>query len=242
MPGQAAEEVSGYFGEVDASEIFLAVGGVLVSLTVATEAHEILTGSPGLMVRQPLSQYGNPLARCDYHAEAAPYRGQYYRKLVHQGHRGASAPPTTKMAFMHALQVRMQGAAQVAPLVRAMPLVAEAYEAMSRDAGYVMEISRLATAVLAKQHNWRLRSELRQAQGEAMIECSSQVFTCTSQFACGTGSCKFAQGIYADISAPAIPGKTPRPANHAEGGSFSSDAALGELERLVPFRVASSHD
>jgi hypothetical protein len=230
-------EAAGYFGPVDAAEVFLPVGGVLASVATVSEAHEILTEAPGLMVRQPLSYYHNPLACCDYHAEAAPYREQVYLRLDHRGHRGASAPPTTKLAFMRALQVRSQAAMRSAPLVRAMPLVAEAYAAMTRDVSYVMAMSEMAKSVLARQHQWRLRAELRQAQGEAMIECSGHTFVCESRSACGTGDCKFASGVFADLTSIAFPGKTPRPANHAAGGAFSSDAALAELERLRPFRV-----
>jgi hypothetical protein len=215
------------------------VGGLLASVSTVTEAHEILQESPGLMVRQPLAHYQNPLARCNYHAEAAPYREQVYLKLKHQGHRGASAPPTTKFAFMHALTVRSAYAMRNAPFVRAMPLVAEAYAAMRQDFSYVAAMSQMATSILGKQHTWRLRSELRQAQGDAMIECSGHEFVCESLSPCGTGDCKFAQGIYTHLVSIAQPGKTPRPANHAAGGAFSSDSALAELEKRVPFRVVS---
>jgi hypothetical protein len=230
-------EPADYFSPVDAAEVFLPVGGVMASVATVDEAHEILQESSGLMVRQPLAHYHNPLACCDYHAEAAPYRAQYYMALEHHRHRGASAPPTTKMAFMHALQVRSRSAMLSAPLVRAMPLIAEAYEAMSKDVAYVMSMSELAKSVLAKQHAWRLRSELRQAQSEAMIECSGHSFACESRSACGTGTCRFASGVYADINSPAGPGKTARPANHVSGGSFSSDPALVELGECIPFRV-----
>jgi hypothetical protein len=226
------------FGQVDASEVFLRVGGVLVSASIAIEAHEILEESPGLMVRQPLAHYKNPLALCNYHAEAAPYREQYYLKLVAHG-RGAAGRPATKTAFMHALLIRSTYAMKNAPLVRAMPLVAEAFEAMTQDFSYVAAMSQMATSILGKQHQWRLRSELRQAQGDAMIECSGQEFVCESRSPCGTGSCKFAQGVYAKLDSIAVPGKTPRPANHAEGGAFSSDSALTELEKLTPFRVTA---
>lgn len=232
-----ADDLTEYFGPVDSAEVFLPVGGVMASVATVSEAHEILQESSGLMVRQPLAHYHNPLACCNYHAEAAPYREQVYLQLKHHGHRGASAPPTTKLAFMRALQVRSRSAMLSAPLVRAMPLIAEAYEAMAKDVAYVMSMSELAKSVLARQHSWRLRSELRQAQSEAMIECSGHSFACESNSACGTGSCRFARGIYSDITSPAGPGKTPRPANHVEGGAFSSDAALTELEILLPFHV-----
>jgi hypothetical protein len=230
-------EPSEYFGPVDAAEVFLPVGGMMASVATVSEAHEILQESSGLMVRQPLAHYNNPLSCCDYHAEAAPYRDAVYLRLKHHGHRGASAPPTTKLAFMHALQVRSKSAMLSAPLVRAMPLIVEAYEAMAHDVAYVMAMSEMAKSVMAKQHAWRLRSELRQAQSEAMIECSGHSFACESRSACGTGTCRFARGCYADIDAPAGPGKTQRPANHVDGGGFSSDAALVELGERIPFRV-----
>ncbi len=232
-----AGEIPEVFGPVDPAEVFLPVGGVMASVATVDEAHEILQESSGLMVRQPLAHYHNPLSCCDYHAEAAPYREQFYLKLAHHGHRGASAPPTTKLAFMRALRVRSTVAMRSAPLVRAMPLVAEAYDAMSRDVAYVMAMSEMAKSVLAKQHAWRLRSELRQAQSEAMIECSGHAFTCESKSACGTGSCRFARLPYSDIKSPAGPGKTARPGNHADGGTFSADPALVELGELIPFRV-----
>jgi hypothetical protein len=224
---------------VDASEVSLSVGGVLTSIGVVSEAYEILRESSGLMVRQPLTYYHNPLALCDYHSEAAPYREQYYARLSHLGHRGASAPPTTKLAFMHALRIRSDCAMKSAPLVRVMPFVAEAYEVMSQDFRYITAMSQMAVSVLARPHQLRLRSELRQVQSDAMAECEGHTFTCDSKSACGTGSCKFASGIYAEITSIAKSGKTPRPANHVSGGAFSSDTALAELEILVPFRMTS---
>jgi len=158
MPEQSTCDISGFFGAVDDSEVFLAIGGLLISVRVAMEAREILQTSRGLMVRQPLSYYQNPLAKCNYHAEAAPYREQYYLKLVHQGHRGAAAPPTTKLAFMHAIKVRSDTAMTSAPLVRAMPLAAEAYEAMTSDFSYVEAMSKMALSILAKQEQWSLKS------------------------------------------------------------------------------------
>lgn len=235
----AESEPMDYFGPVDVNEVFLPIGGVMASVATVTEAHDILQESPGLMVRQPLARYGNPLSVCDYHSEAKPYRAMFYVKLSHQGHRGASAPPTTKLAFMQALAVRASVAIRTGPLVRAMPLVAEAYDAMAKDVAYVMAMSEMAKGILAKQHAWRLRSELRQAQSEAMIECAGHTFVCESQSSCGTGSCRFAKGIYSDINALAGPGKTSRPANHAAGGTFSSDPALIELGSKIPFRVTS---
>jgi hypothetical protein len=226
------------FSSPGEDEVYLVVGGVMTSVVVATEAHAILTDSPGLMVRQPLARCRNPLALCDYHAEAAPYRDQYYLKLAHQGHRGAAAPPTTKFAFMHALRSRTADAMRDSPLLTAMPLVAEAYDAMRTDVSYVMAMSKMAVAALARQHAWRLRSELRQVQQQAMAQCQRQAgqFTCDNESACGTGECRFTCGVYQLIAAPAEDGKITRPANH-RGKTFSPDSALEALAQLKPFKV-----
>lgn len=218
-------------------EVFLVVGGVMTSVRVVGEAHDILTESPGLMVRQPLARYRNPLALCDYHAEARPYRDGYYATLTFKG-KGAAGRPATKTAFMHALRIRSAQAMADAPLVAAMPLAAEAYEAMRTDVSYVMAMAKMAVQVLARQHTWRLRSELKQAQQEAVAQCAAHdgAFVCDNDTACGTGACRFAGGIYRKISAPAAKGRTARPSNHG-GGPFSSDGALEQLERLRPFKV-----
>jgi hypothetical protein len=209
----------------------------MASVSVVSEARLILSVSYGMMVRQPLARCRNPLALCDYHAEAAPYREQYYDSLACHG-RGAAGRPATKQAFMHALRVRTADAMRDAPLLAAMPLAAEAYDAMRTDVSYVMAMSKMAVSVLERQHTWQLRSKLHQAQQEAMVLCGQQAgeFTCDSKSACGTGTCRFASGDCRDITVPAGEGKTIRPANH-HGGPFSSDAALGELEELHPFRV-----
>jgi hypothetical protein len=216
------------------------VGGVLTSVAVVTEAHSILANSPGLMVRQPLARLGNPLALCDYHNEAAPYRERFYTSLVHTG-RGAAGRPATKHAFMHALQVRASDAMRDAPMLGAMPLAAEAYDAMRTDVSYVMAMAKMAVSVMARQHQWRLRAELRAAQQEAMGRCQQRAgeFSCTIKTACGTGDCPFASGVHTKVTSPAGEGKTTRPVNHG-GGSFSSDSALADLERLQPFKVASA--
>jgi hypothetical protein len=230
----SAEPVN--FPVLDQDEVYLVVGGVMTSVYTALEAHSILAGSPGLMVRQPLARFRNPLALCDYHSEAAPYRDMFYSTLSHTG-RGAAGRPATKHAFMHALKVRAADAMRDAPLLAAMPLAAEAYDAMRSDVSYVMAIAKSAVTVLAKQHQWRLRSELRAAQADAMEQCSRAAgVTCDNATACGTGACLFASGIYKQVTSPAGEGRTARPANH-RGGPFSSDSALADLERLHPFRV-----
>jgi predicted peroxiredoxin len=230
-------EVPEKFPILDEDEVYLVIGGIMTSVTVVSEAHDILLASPGLMVRQPLAHGHNPLALCDYHAEAAPYRDQYYHSLTFKG-RGAAGRPATKQAFMHALLVRITSAMRDAPLLAQMPLAAEAYAAMRTDVSYVMAMSKMAVAVLSRQHAWKLRSELRQAQQEAMAKCQQQAgeFTCDSKSACGTGTCRFSCGIYQTITTSAGDGKTARPANH-RGGPFSSDNALAELEEKRPFTV-----
>lgn len=241
MPEQASyiPEIARFFAVPDASDVFLVVGGILTSVSIVLEAHEILGAATGLMVRQPLARYRNPLALCDYHTEAAPYRERFYSALTFRG-KGAAGRPATKHAFMCALRMRSGEAMVAAPLVRAMPLAAEAYAAMQADVSYVMAMSKMAVTILERQHQWRLRSELRQAQQAAISACGKQrgAFVCEVANACGTGACRFAEGIYAAVDVPAGGGRTARPANHT-GTPFSSDTALAELERRIPFVMTS---
>jgi len=237
LPVLLAEKPAEFFSPVAADEVFLTVGGILVSASRVTEAHEILQESSVTMVRPPLVYYGNPLAFCDYRAEAEPYCEKFRASLML--HDQDAARPVVKYAFMHALTVRTQAAMRSAPLVRAMPLVAEAYEAMSRDFTYVTAMSKMATGILSKQHAWRLRSELHQAQNDAMIECAGHTFACDSLSACGTGSCRFAHGVFADITVPAAPGKILRPVNHVTGKMFAPDSGLADLEKLMPFSIVT---
>lgn len=233
----ATTVIAGRYSSPEVNEVHLVIGGVLTSVKVAIEAREILQEAPGMMVRQPLARYRNPLSLCDYHAEAAPYRDGFHRKLVFTG-RGAAGRPATKHAFMHALQVRADDAMRQAPMIAAMPLTAEAYAAMACDVSYVMAMSRMAVSLMAKQHQWRLRSELRQAQQAAVGQCQARAgeFTCDSESACGTGSCRFASGIYRTLQTPAGKGRCARPANH-QGDPFSPESVLPELEKLIPFKL-----
>lgn len=236
MPGPAVTSAETLiFPSLGEDEVHLVIGGVMTSVSETLEAHSILAQAPGLMVRQPLASVRNSLALCDYHAEAAPYRDMYYTSLTHNG-RGAAGRPATKHAFMHALKIRATEAMRDAPLLAAMPLAAEAYDAMRSDVSYVMAMAKMAVTVMQRQHQWRLRAELRAAQQAAMAQCSTQEFNCDNATACGTGDCRFACGIYKIVSAPASAGKTARPRNHG-GGPFSSDSALADLERMQPFNV-----
>lgn len=222
-------------------EVFLKVGGVRASVRAVTEAHSILQDSPGLMVRQPLARYRNPLALCNYHQEAAPYRIQYYGSLSFTG-KGAAGRPATKFAFMHALRVRSAEAMRDAPYELGLPLLAsEAYEAFGQDVSYVLAMVKLAVSVQAKQHAWRLRSELRQAQQEAMARCQQDegAWSCHAASACGTGECPLASGAYKKVTAVAGPGKAQRPPRHVPGGAYGLEQAAQQLEQLVPFRVAA---
>lgn len=221
-------------------QVFLTVGGVRATVRAVIEAHWILEDSPGLMVRQPLARYRSPLALCDYHQEAAPYRVQYYSSLACGG-RGAAGRPATKLAFMHALRVRSQAAMRQAPLEMARPLIDEAYAAIAEDVSYVLAMVRLATTIEAKQHSWRQRAELRQAQQAAVDHCAAHAgeWSCDNQSACGTGRCPLAQGVYKRVTAVAGSGKAQRPPNHSGGGTYGLESALAQLAELDPFKVAS---
>lgn len=221
-------------------EAFALVGGVLASAADCLAARELLERSPGLMVRQPLARAGHPLAGCDYHAEAAPYRDAAWAALAWSGRRGAAGRPATKVAFMAALADRAATALADARLVALMPLAAEAFAAMRADAAYLTGVARAAVAIRERDHAQRQRDGLRAAQRAAMSRCGRAAgqFTCDNETACGTGRCPFATGVYRDITAPAGPGRTVRPVNH-RGGPFSSASALAQLAELDPLRVAA---
>lgn len=224
----------------DEQSVLISVGGVLCSVREALDALALLEKSPGLMVRQPLERAGNSLASCDYHREAAPYRHQFYVRLACKG-RGAAGRPATKHAFMHALRVRSSEAMERAPYAARQDYADEAYAAMGIDVAYVAAMAQMAVGVLEKRHLWRLRSDLKTAQVAAMRECAGHAgeFVCGNPGACGTGTCRFAQGVFADVTVIASAGKIPRPVNHT-GSPFGLDASLTQLTQLMPFEVAAA--
>lgn len=221
--------------DTDPAEVPVIIGGVRVSVMSAVYAVNVLERSPGLMIRQPLARIGHPLAECNYHAEAAPYRDQFMAALTFSG-RGAAGRHVAKHAFMYAIRGRCREAMEMAAVA---DLLEEAYAVMVRDPSYIVEMAETAVAVMAHQHQWQLRQQLKAAQVKARKACMAAAgeFICRSAHACGTGDCRFAEGIFAQLTSEAKPGRSPRPANH-EGDPYSAEPALAELERMHPFRVA----
>lgn len=221
--------------DADPAEVPVVIGGVRVSVLSAVYAASVLERAPGLMIRQPLARIGHPLAKCNYHAEAAPYRDHFLAALTFSG-RGAAGRHVAKHAFIYAVRGRCREAMELAVVA---DLLDEAYAAMGSDPSYIMEMAETAVAVMVHQHQWQLRQQLKAAQVKARKACSAAdgQFMCSVASACGTGDCRFAEGIFAQLTAEAKPGRSPRPANHG-GDPYSAEPALAELEQLYPFRVA----
>jgi hypothetical protein len=114
-----------------------AVGGVPVTAEEIDQARLILASCASVAVRQPLARHGHPLAACDYHAAAAPYR----QEIAGSGWgRGAAGRPVTKIAFLAALDnAALAVRAQLEARRRAWcdQMVASALAAFAADCGYV---------------------------------------------------------------------------------------------------------
>jgi hypothetical protein len=233
-----------------------AVGGVAVSSTEIEQALRILRSSPGMMVAQPLRRAGNPLADCDYHAAAAPFRAD--PGTVPVKGRGAAGRHLTKPGFVIALESALAQAgeetrrrteleAAVHELQAAVPVtdVEQALAAFGEDHSYAAAMAVAATGILRKRYLSELQATLRLASAAATGVCSGMagMFRCAAAAPCGTGDCRLAQGKLAAlaVSGPAPrQGSMKRPANHtAAGTSFSPDAMLSALEKLVPWDAAA---
>lgn len=219
---------SGYF------PLCLLVGGVLATTGDIEQALLCLRSTGGLMIRQPLQRIGSPLAACDYHSVSAPWRGKF--SSAQPSGRGAAGRPIAKEAFCFALEQILAASGTEASLRQ---LLADAMSAFSADHSYAVSMARAAVTIAAKKHAAMLRQRLRQAAHQAVSQCDTMrgQFTCYNDSPCGTGDCRFVQGDLAFLVTPSVRGKQQRPANHREGGHFSSDDALAELERLSPFVV-----
>jgi hypothetical protein len=87
---------------------YYTIGGVTVHVTKIREALAILRESPGVMIRQPLSRAGNPLAAMDYHAVAAAEREQFPGLVLPPGtHK--TPTPHEKTAVIHYLERILAG-------------------------------------------------------------------------------------------------------------------------------------
>ena len=132
------------------------VGGVRCVVGDVEFALECLVASPGLMVRQPLERAGSPLACCDYHAVAAPYKPQFQGWLQPRG-RGAAGRHVTKRAFCHALSLIVTVAKATSPVAAFAGVTQRAWDAFSRDSGYAEAIAKAAVALgtaVSDQDGW----------------------------------------------------------------------------------------
>lgn len=216
----------------------VAIGGLTVGYLTAVRALHCLAAHPGLMIRQPLLAIGNPVAQCDYHAEAAAFRSRYLSEPV--SGRGAAGRHLTKSAFLDALEAAIDDARCRAATLWLNADVAAAQEALARDFSLSAVIAAQAVSIWRKRHQQQLRSRVRQAVRQAVSMCEARrgQFECDWQGACGTGGCRFARGMLTRVLAPAGEGRVPRPANHvACGTGYSLTAAEQALEALQPFQV-----
>lgn len=207
------------------------VGGVRVTCAQAAAAAEILIASRTSAIAPVLRAAGHPLAGCDYFAAARPYLARA-RAQPKTGRAGAAGRHVTKHAFLAAVTVALSAAREHE--------LAGWRSALATDERYAAAIARDAVAARQRAHAAGIRSALRAAVARAVAACGASAgqFTCTEEAACGTGACRFAQPAYQDLTAPAVPGKTIRPANHAEAGTgFSEAAAAAELAAAVPWRA-----
>jgi hypothetical protein len=226
----------------------LVIGGVAATVAQAEQAADALEAWPSTTIRPVLRPLGNPLALCDYHAAAAPYRHLFASRA---GRRGASGCPVTKLAFIRALR----GAVTTAkgnPAALYSAVVAQALEAFARDESYAAEIARAAVAQSRARYSAALRARLRQAVHRAVSACDAHrgEFACTvgaqGTGYCGVGQCRFANGDLAGLEVTAAPGRLSWPANSAHAGlGFDPSGAMPLFLSARPFTVAvkvSSHD
>lgn len=122
------------------------IGGVQTTAGEADRALQVLSSSAGMMVRQPLRRAESPLAECDYHGAAAPWKAQAAAADPHHG-RGAAGRHITKTAFMVALDAALRAAKRLARLSPFKALVDEALRAFSSDVSFAEAICALALSV-----------------------------------------------------------------------------------------------
>jgi hypothetical protein len=124
----------------------LVVGGVNCTAFTVASALDCLEAAKGLMIRQPLSRIGSPLARCDYHAVAAPYRSRF-ETLTGAG-RGAAGRHIAKQAFCSALRELLAVCRELDPIAAFEAVSHRAWLAFASDFAYC-EAMALAARTLA---------------------------------------------------------------------------------------------
>lgn len=230
----------------------VAIGGRTVTTEAADAALAVLRSAPGMMVRQPLTRAGSPLASCDYHAAARPFLDP---AMAPTGRRGAGGRQLTKTAFMAALEsaialARLTEQAEDESRRRLSALAPGAVEAamaaFRADHSYAALMADAAVGSLRKKHEAGLRAILREASQRAIMTCASLSgsFRCGVRAACGTGECRFACSALAALSPAAGRPRGAvlrRPDNHVQAGEhFSPDAMLDSLLSRQPFQVIAA--
>jgi hypothetical protein len=85
------------------SDRYLNIGGVATTDATVLDALSVLREAPGVMVKQPLSRTGNPLAAMDYHTIARTERALFPELVLPRGTRGTPTPHE-KTAVIHHLE------------------------------------------------------------------------------------------------------------------------------------------
>jgi hypothetical protein len=127
------------FAAAPLAAVPMVVGGIACTGGITAQSLGVLRGAPGLMIRQPLMKAGSPLARCDYHSVAAPYR-PFFTALEATGRRGAAGRHIAKLAFCQALIVMLR-AIQEDPWAAWEAMADRAWAAFGADVGYASQIA-----------------------------------------------------------------------------------------------------
>lgn len=128
------------------------VGGVVVTLAQIREALDSLQATSYPMMKRTLQQIGSPLADCDYHTVAAPYKRRFLS--APSTGRGAQGRHLTKQAFCFALMAELNSVS-LDPVQGFLPLLEDAYAAISSDYTYSAAIARSAVALRARKQGRR---------------------------------------------------------------------------------------
>jgi hypothetical protein len=132
------------FGRTPLADCPMVVGGITCTASSTATGLSVLLAAPGLMIRQPLARAGSPLASCDYHAVAAPYRARFLTTGPGEPlRRGAAGRHIAKQAFCTALTDLLADVAGD-PWAAWESLAVRAWRAFGSDPGYATAIAAAA--------------------------------------------------------------------------------------------------
>jgi hypothetical protein len=207
------------------------LGGMVVPFAEAARTAAVLAASRTSAIAPVLRSNRSGLDGCDFFAAADPHMAAA-RALPLTGRSGAAGRHVTKIAFLAAIEEELGAAAREE--------LGTALAALAGDERYAAAIAREAVTLRERAHAAGIRSTVRLAVSRAVSACASAagLFSCQLAIACGTGACRFAQGPYRVITAPAGPGRLTRPPNHVHAGQgFSEASAAAELAAAWPWRL-----